>query len=339
MKRMWFWIAGTAGLALLLAIIYSVTAYISFLVLLDAKGRVGVTVMNLVLPSNDILEMFEDIPDEVMQAMEDSRAWCDERPPAQWTLQSRDGLQLNGWYFENPEPSHSYVIYCHGHGMKGSDFFIFTQSFAEQGFSVLFPDARAHGESEGRYRGMGWLDTQDLIDWAGLIIERDPQAEIMLAGISMGGNTVLNAAGETLPPQVKCIVSDCPFTSVSDEIEAVLHDMFKIPVGGLTKSVGKIVQKKAGFSITEASTLEQVKKATLPLLIFHGEEDDFVPFRFGKAVYEAAASADKQFYPVAGAIHGESAIRDFDGYMSALFGFARRNMPQLRERESARSTP
>ncbi|MDR3314015.1 MAG: alpha/beta hydrolase [Oscillospiraceae bacterium] len=327
MKYVWFWVAGGAvGLALLLAAVYCITVYISFLVLLDAKNRLGKAVMARVMPTNDIIDMFQNIPEGVVKAMEQSKAWCDAHPPTRWAAQSRDGLKLNGWFFENPSPSHSYVIYMHGHGMKAADFFVFTLPFIEQGFSMLLPDARAHGESGGRYRGMGWLDCPDLLDWVDAILARDPQAEIMLSGISMGGNTVLNAAGVALPPQVKCIVSDCPFTSVHDEIETVLRDMFPVPVGALAKSMGRLVQKKAGFSVTEASTLEQVKKATLPLLIFHGEDDDFVPFAFGKAIHAAAASAEKQFYPVPGATHGESAIRDYEGYLRTMFDFARRHM-------------
>ena len=40
-------------------------------------------------------------------------------------------------------------------------------------------------------------------------------AEIVLHGLSMGAATVLMVSGERLPEQVKAIIEDCGYTSVS----------------------------------------------------------------------------------------------------------------------------
>lgn len=39
---------------------------------------------------------------------------------------------------------------------------------------------------------------------------------IILYGVSMGGATVMNVAGEKIPKQVKAIIEDCGYTSVWD---------------------------------------------------------------------------------------------------------------------------
>jgi alpha-beta hydrolase superfamily lysophospholipase len=307
---------------LVLSCVYLITGWVVFLVLLDHKSTIGNKTMDALLPSNNILEMFENIPADVLVKMERSQAYSAAHPPEIWTVQSSDNLKLVASYYANPNAaSHRYVIYLHGHGMKGEDFTILTETFLAEGFHLLLPDARAHGRSEGQYRGMGWLDRGDLRAWTDAVIARDPQAEIMLAGISMGGDTVLMAAGDPQPAAVKCIVSDCPYTTAYDQVRAVLKDM-KLNVPGMVDWVDWLVRRKAGFSLREASASDQVRKATLPLLIFHGEADDFVPFALGQQVFEAAASADKRFVGVPGATHGESAVADYDNYFATLFAFA-----------------
>ena len=39
-----------------------------------------------------------------------------------------------------------------------------------------------------------------------------------VCGLSMGGAAVLMTSGENLPVNLKCIISDCAYTSVKDEL-------------------------------------------------------------------------------------------------------------------------
>ena len=84
--------------------------------------------------------------------------------------------------------------------------FTFAAYYGRQGYHVLMPDLRGCGESGGDFIGMGWPDRLDMLQWINWIIQRDPEAQIVLHGISMGGATVMMTAGESLPPQVKAIV-------------------------------------------------------------------------------------------------------------------------------------
>lgn len=40
---------------------------------------------------------------------------------------------------------------------------VYAIHFADKGYSVLMPDARAHGESEGNLIGMGWPERFDIL--------------------------------------------------------------------------------------------------------------------------------------------------------------------------------
>ena len=105
-----------------------------------------------------------------------------------------------------------------------------ARHFSELGYTVVTPDNRAHGESDGSYIGMGWLDRLDLLLWIDQIISEDPLAEIVLYGVSMGGAAVMMTAGEALPSAVKAIIEDCGYTSV--------YDMFKKSAGLPLRSAG-----------------------------------------------------------------------------------------------------
>ena len=79
------------------------------------------------------------------------------------------------------------------------------------------------------------------------IIEENPDAKIILHGISMGGATVMMCAGENLPSNVKGIVDDCGYTSVwdifSDELSVLFHSV--CVAGQLTRNTRSVARVKA----------------------------------------------------------------------------------------------
>ena len=91
-----------------------------------------------------------------------------------------------------------------------------VDELAALGHERIAPDLRACGDSEGNFVGMGWLDRKDVLRWIDYIIQRDPDAEIVIHGISMGAATTMMTAGEDTPDNVKAFVEDCGYTSVWD---------------------------------------------------------------------------------------------------------------------------
>ena len=83
----------------------------------------------------------------------------------------------------------------------------FVHKFYTLGYNILAVDARAHGDSEGTKIGMGWPERMDIIKWINLILSWEPNARIVLHGVSMGAATVLMASGEDLPGNVKAVIA------------------------------------------------------------------------------------------------------------------------------------
>ena len=264
--------------------------------------------------------------EEGEQALEGDSAWFAENSEDRW-LTSHDGLALHGLYLPQESESHKYAVICHGYGSIPQFGGRFAAEFYEMGYSVLAPAARAHELSEGRYTSMGWLERRDIVAWVNAIVEQDPQARIVLFGVSMGGATVMMAAGEAdLSPNVKCIIEDCGYSSVWDEFAGQLKEMFGLPTFPVLDAASLVAQARAGFGFKEASAVEQLKKTSLPMLFIHGEDDTFVPYAMLDVVYNACASPEKEKLSVPGAGHGGAAGTDPELYWSTVEAFLTRHI-------------
>ena len=234
-----------------------------------------------------------------------------------WYAEERESVVLGcaggstrrGSYFSNT--SHLYAIVCHGYLGNSSQMAAYAKAFYDLGMSVLIPDALAHGESDGEYIGMGWLERPDMLGWIDSIVEADPDSQIVLFGVSMGGATVMMASGEELPDNVKCIVEDCGYSSVMDEFSVQIEQMFGLPKFPLLYSADLICRIRAGYGFGEASAVKQLKKAEVPML---------------DVVSEACASPIKEKLSVPGAAHGVAAWADPVGYWGAIQDFVGRFM-------------
>lgn len=285
--------------------------------------------MTKLLLSGEVEPAPHDTPVEETEAVQQWRAYCKEA--SQWYLSEGqdaeltdpEGLTLKGRLFPQ-EDSHRYAIVCHGYGGNGAQMSAYAKRFYDMGCSVLVPDARAHGESGGKYYGMGWLERKDLLGWIDQIITDDPEGEILLFGVSMGGATVMMTAGEPLPPQVKCIIEDCGYTSVWDEFSVQIHALFNAPDFPFLYTCDWVCRIMAGYGFKEASSVEQLKKAQVPVLFIHGEEDTFVPYSMLDEVYTACASPVKEKLTVPNAAHGTAAYTDPELYWGTVEDFVNR---------------
>ena len=178
----------------------------------------------------------------------------------------------------------------------------------------------AHGNSEGQYIGMGWLDRKDMLKWIDYVISLDKNAQIALYGESMGGATVMMTSGEDLPSNVKAIVEDCGYTSVLEMFKKELNERFGLKPFPILNAAEVVTQLRAKYNFTEASALEQVKKSKTPMLFTHGDNDTYVPTKMVYELYEAA-NVEKDMLIIDGASHGAAPDVDPETYYEKVFSF------------------
>lgn len=239
---------------------------------------------------------------------------------------SRDWKYMKLRAVEVEQPgSHKWVIAVHGYKRDHHYMENIGRKYAEQGFQVLLPDLQGHGDSEGRYIGMGKLECEDMKLWIDYILKKDPQAQIVLHGISMGAATVMMTAGEKLPANVKCIVEDCGYADAYQLFKDELQQRFgmkEFPLLTLAEIIGR---QKAEYSFKEAKPLEAVKKAKVPMLFIHGSKDTFINPADMDMLYEACASKKERLL-IEGAPHAKAYLLQPDLYFAKVFEFVNANM-------------
>ena len=197
----------------------------------------------------------------------------------------------------------------------------FARHYMQQGYHVLTPDLRGQGKSGGKLIGMGWPDRLDLLQWMHYLIERfGSEIQIVLHGHSMGAATVMMAAGERLPEQVKAAVEDCGYTSVWDIFADQLQKLFHLKPFPVLYLAAWALRLRGGYDMRKASALEQIKKCEIPMLFIHGAEDEFVPVRMVYPLYEEA-NCSKKLLIVTEAEHADSKETDPQLYYDTVFSF------------------
>lgn len=266
------------------------------------------------IPAGEIYEPFRE---RMVNWMKATRAM----PHEDMTITSFDGLTLKGRYYEF-SPDAPIELMFHGYrGNADRDLCGGVQRCFALGHSALIVDQRGCGNSQGHVISFGIKERKDCHSWLAFMQERfGPDAKIILCGISMGASTVLMAAGEELPANVIGVLADCGFTSAKDIIKKVIRKDMKLPADLAYPFVQLGARLFGGFRLDETSAIEAVKRCKVPVILYHGEDDDFVPCDMSRALYEACVSR-KQLVTIPGAGHGLSYPVDKQRYLQTLGEF------------------
>ena len=294
-------------------------------ILILGLGFVGNYFYNLALNPDTPKDIVFGTPEEAEatsgQVLDSDIQWLlTESNYSDETITSFDNLNLHAYKVLNQNTSNKWVIAVHGYTSEGINMSSYAKNYYDMGYNVLIPDLRSHGSSEGNYIGMGWDDRLDIIDWINTILEDNPNAEIVLHGVSMGAATVSMVSGENLPSNVKAIVADCGYTSVWDEFAYQLDDLFSLPEFPILNVSSLVSKVRAGYFLGEASALKQVAKSKTPILFIHGDEDDFVPYYMMEELYNATSS-EKEMLTIKNAGHAKSSEVDPETYWTTVNEF------------------
>ena len=196
-------------------------------------------------------------------------------------LENREGLTLVG-HLRECEKAKRLVIAFHGwRSAWYRDFGLLADFLSREQCSVLYVEQRAQNESEGDYIGFGLTERYDCVDWANWAAERFPGLPVYLMGVSLGGATVLMAAGDILPAAVHGVIADSAYTSPR--------------------------------AIWQQNT-------DVPILLIHGEDDHFVPLKMAFENRDACAAPCKLLV-VPGADHAMSYYMGRGAYEAAMRAF------------------
>ena len=261
-------------------------------------------------------EIYEPFREQMVAWMKDTRAMPCERV----SITSFDGLTLRGRYYEYAKDAPLEILF---HGYQGNserDLCGGVQRCFSLGRSALLVDQRGGGESDGNIISFGINERKDCLKWVEFAIEKfGENVKIMLGGVSMGGATVMMAAGEDLPKNVVCALGDCPYSSAKEIIQKIVKEM-RLPPKLVYPFIKLGARLFGHFNLEETSPVKAMETCKIPVLLLHGDEDAFVPLAMSRQIYEAC-NTPKRLVVVKGAGHGLAYPQDKAGYVAALKEF------------------
>lgn len=219
-----------------------------------------------------------------------------------FSIQTKDGLTLNGFSLVPEGSCKAVIALIHGMGEHGHRYLHVAEYFAKKGIATMAIDLRGHGNSEGK-RGHT-PNYEALMSDIDLFLEKVkssfPNLPIVLYGHSMGGNLSLNYLIRRQPtinaaivtsPYLRLAFEPPKWKVVLGKLSAGLVPTLTQPTGLETAAISRdtaVVKayeadKLVHDKITSAFfvnvhfagpyAIEHAAKIKTPLLIMHGLED------------------------------------------------------------------
>lgn len=218
------------------------------------------------------------------------------------------GEKLTGYLLKSKEPSDIYAFGVHGYRSWGKkEFCGFAKYYLENGINLFFPDHIASGESEGTHCSFGYYEKEDCLKWLTYLTDNfGKDIKIFLHGISMGCATVcMMSERDELPSNVKFIIADCGFTTAKELFSFKLKELGISPkpiytAANLTHKIN------CGYGFDDIAPEESVRRAKVPMLFVHGDDDKLVPSFMVHTLYENCGAEYKDLLLVPGADHAQS---------------------------------
>lgn len=273
-----------------------------------------------------------DLPREIRTVeINDKITWYIDQlkviPYEQVCIKSYDGHTLYGKYYHNKDGAPLDIAF---HGYRGTDIRDLAGCLTTiQGGqrNMLLVSQRAHGKSKGRYLTFGIKERKDCLSWVNYAIERfGSDVRILLRGVSMGAATVLMATGLKLPKNVYGVLADCPYSSPKEIIKKVVKDDIKLSVKLVYPLIWLSAKVFCGVSLNKITAENQVVKTNIPIIIFHGTDDEFVPAYMSECVQKARPDIER--YLFSGAGHALSYMIDTERYEKLLAEFIDKHCPK-----------
>lgn len=201
---------------------------------------------------------------------------------------TKDDIQITAWLIKAKKEK-AYVILIHGFNDQGSgkaEVLAHAKYLTENNYSVVIPDLRANGESEGTKTYLGtkeWLDIEATYDYIKDKINND--IKIGCLGISMGAVTAINFLGKTNKGDF--LIASVPYKSIDSILNFRLrrNTLINIIIRSYTKYISYIY---FGGSYKKYEPLTTINNIKVPKLIIGAKKDKSVDYKDAEQLYKTA---------------------------------------------------
>src|SRR5450432_300449 len=214
-------------------------------------------------------------------------------------IAAQDGATLRAWSLRPPNPNGNAVILLHGLGDNRTGMTGYAELLLSHGYSVLMPDARGHGRSDGNLVTFGLLETDDIRRWLDWLQQKNGRADnvppgstrpqqvpscIFGLGESMGAAQLLQAL--RTETRFCAVVAESPFASFRE----IGYDRVGQPFNTgpwLGRTILRPIVEfaflyarlKYKLDFEQVSPEDAVARTKVPISLIHGKADSNIPVR------------------------------------------------------------
>ena len=127
------------------------------------------------------------------------------------TITTSDNVTLRAWMIHPHNPNGDAVLLLHGLGDNRLGMTGYAQLLLAHGFTVLLPDARAHGTSDGPLATYGLLERNDIHAWIDFLQTQEHPRCIFALGESMGAAQLLQSLDTH--PHLCAVIAESSFSN------------------------------------------------------------------------------------------------------------------------------
>jgi len=220
-------------------------------------------------------------------------------------LVKNDSTEIETWLLTKPNAEFN-LVYISGNGSNIRSAIPFFNSLGKQANLNIFSfNYSGYGLSTGTPSINGIIDDAKLaIQYFSEI--KDNNIPTILMGYSLGGYVALQISNSSFIDKVILLST---FTS-AEELEGYL---IKEALPQIIRPFLKLDIDKKVYDLNNLISLNDLDK---PILILHGEKDDFIPPKMGKRLFDLSKSKQKYFVEIKGADH-RTVLKD-DGKSSIV---------------------
>ncbi|WP_018659311.1 alpha/beta hydrolase [Allofustis seminis] len=288
--------------------------FVNYALLRDAKGGTREVEDEWVVTDHNQ----QVVQQNKQKQKEASEKFLEETKAESVEISSDDHLKLKGHLAKND--GDTLILIAHGYQTSEKESLPLAKAFYDMGYSTLTIDMRAHGNSEGKFIGMGYFEKYDILNWINFINEHLPNQKIFLHGTSMGGGSVLLAGTLDLPSNVKGIIDDCGYSSAYEMFQLELKKRFNLPSFPVLDMANIMAQIRANYNLKDTDVLKNIDKIKSPVLIIHGDKDNYVPVEMAQRLYDKLPG-EKDLLIVEEADHADSKYLDPETYYEKIQEF------------------
>lgn len=212
------------------------------------------------------------------------------------------------------------IVLLHGRNSIKEHWYPVAEKFCAVGYNLILLDSRGHGCTVGGYCTFGSKEADDVKAVLSMIEQRwGNQQPLGIIGYSLGGAIAAHTASSN--PEFKAVALISVFSSLPEVSRHVGHKRYGSWVKVLLPSLRARVKWTADFDLDDIAPVHDAGKITIPTLVVHGEQDQYIPMAHGRKVYDALAASTKQWCPVPTAAHANVFVMGGDPLIAKMLVF------------------